>query len=204
MECIGGVILAGGQSRRMGGGDKCLKMLAGKTLISRIIERVSPQISTLILNANGNPNRFLDYNLPVVPDVISGYAGPLAGILTGMEWMREHHQEVHWLASFPGDAPFIPLDFVIKCLDATKHNDAQIICAKSAGRTHPVCALWNINLADGLRSAMENDHIRKIDKWSSNYSVYHKEFSVEPIDPFFNINSETDLLAAEVLGQKGA
>ena len=87
MELIGGIILAGGQSTRMGGGDKCLKMLGGKTLISRIIERVSPQISALILNANGNPSRFSDYDLPVVPDVIGDYAGPLAGILTGMEWM---------------------------------------------------------------------------------------------------------------------
>ena len=203
MELIGGIILAGGQSTRMGGGDKCLKMLGGKTLISRIIERVSPQISTLILNANGNPNRFSDYNLPVVPDVIGDHAGPLAGVLTGMEWMRKYRPEIQWLASFPGDAPFIPLDFVIKCLKAIKRMDVEIICAKSAGRAHPVCALWSVKLADGLRSAMKNDQIRKIDKWSSNYSVYHEEFSVKPIDPFFNINSEQDLLVAEALDKEG-
>ena len=168
----------------MGGGDKCLKMLGGKTLISRIIDRVSPQISTLILNANGNPSRFSDYNLPVVPDVIGDYAGPLAGILTGMEWMRKYHPELRWLASFPGDAPFIPLDFVVRCLKAAKRMHVEIICAKSAGRAHPVCALWSVKLADGLRSAMENEQIRKIDKFSSNYSVLSLIHISEPTRPY--------------------
>ena len=202
MEGVGGVILAGGQSRRMGGGDKCLRLLGGETILSRIIERVKPQIASLILNANGHPERFLDYNLPIVPDVIGEFAGPLAGILTGMEWMRKHHQEIEWLASFPGDAPFIPQDFVRKCLQAKLRGNPEIICARSAGRTHPVCALWKVDLAKHLRLAMEKDDIRKIDKWSSRHLVHHEEFSTDPIDPFFNINSEGDLLLAETLNHK--
>ena len=201
MVPVGGIILAGGQARRMGGGDKCLKLLSGQTLLSRIIGRVKPQISILILNANGNTERFLDYKLPTVSDVIGEFAGPLAGILTGMEWMRHHHQEVEWLVSIPGDAPFIPQDFVMRCLKAAWRTGTDIICAKSAGRAHPVCALWKVKLADELRLAIERDGIRKIDKWSSNYLVHHEEFPTYPIDPFFNINSEEDLLLAEAMDQ---
>ena len=199
MDTVGGVILVGGQARRMGGGDKCLKLLGGQTLLSRIIGRVQPQISIMILNANGNTERFLDYKLTTVSDVIGDFAGPLAGILTGMEWMRTHHPGVKWLASIPGDAPFIPRDFVGKCLKAASRTGTDIICAKSSGQAHPVCALWKVKLADELRWAMERDGIRKIDKWSSNYLVHHEEFPTDPIDPFFNINSEEDLLLAETM-----
>lgn len=202
MYAVGGVILAGGQARRMGGGDKCLKLLTGQTLLSRIIERVKPQISTLILNANGNTDRFFDYNLTTVSDVIGDFAGPLAGILTGMEWMRKYHPELEWLASIPGDAPFIPQDFVRKSWEAAFHTGADIVCAKSAGRTHPVCALWKVKLAEELRLAMERDGIKKIDRWTSNYVVYHEEYSTDPIDPFFNVNSEKDLLLAEAMDRE--
>jgi len=204
LQHIGGVILAGGLSRRMGGGDKCLKLLGGETLLSRIIGRVSPQISKLILNVNGNPQRFLDYNLPIVKDVIGDFAGPLAGILTGMEWMHENCPEVQWLATFPADAPFIPRNFVSKCLEAQNRMDAEIVCAKSGGRNHPVCGLWNLSLAQGLRSAMEEEKVRKIDQWSSGHSLYYQEFLTNPIDPFFNVNSEKDLLTAEYIYQRGS
>ncbi len=204
LEHVGGVILAGGLSRRMGGGDKCLKLLGGKTLLSRIIGRVNPQISNLILNINGDPQRFLDYKLPMVNDVIGDFAGPLAGILTGMEWMSKNCPKVRWLATFPADAPFIPQDFVLKCLEAQNRTGTEIVCAKSAGRTHPVCGLWNVGLAQELRAAMEEKKVRKIDQWSSSYSLYYQEFATDPIDPFFNINSEKDLLIAESAYQIGS
>ena len=199
MNNVGGVILAGGLSRRMGGGEKCLKLLGGKTLLSRIISRVKPQIPSLILNVNRNPERFIDYQLPIVSDVIGDFDGPLAGILTGMEWMRDNSPEVRWLATFPADAPFVPQDFVSKCLEAQIREGAEIVCAKSADRTHPVFGLWNLELADELRKAMEQKQIRKIDEWSSGYSTYYEEFSTEPIDPFFNINSEKDLITAQTI-----
>ena len=199
---VGGIILAGGQSRRMGGGDKCLKLLRGRTLLSRVIDRVTPQTCELILNANGDLERFENFKLHTVADVVGGSFGPLAGILTGMEWMRAHFEDIGWIASFPSDAPFIPTDFVDQCLNSDIPSGTKIICAKSGGRTHPVCALWRVELSDNLRFCLEKQNLRKIDVWTSNFLVHYKDFETYPIDPFFNINSEIDLREAGKLEDK--
>ena len=196
MKNVGGIILAGGQARRMGGGDKCLSLIGKRTLLSIIIERAQDQVSSLILNANGDPNRFAVYSLPVLKDVIGGFYGPLAGILTGMEWLKDNKPRATWLVSFAGDAPFIPRNFVQTCLQNNQISDIEIICGRSSGRAHPVCSLWRVSLASELRKAIEEDEIRKIDAWTSNYSVYYQDFDADPIDPFFNINSENDLIVA--------
>jgi molybdenum cofactor guanylyltransferase len=192
-----GVILAGGQSRRFGGGDKFLKKLNGKLLIDHVIDRVSPQTSNVIINSNSNADLFKGQNHPIIPDSIGGYAGPLAGILTGMEWVLRVKPQCKWIVTFPSDAPFIPLDSAEKMIKCAEEERANIVCSASNGRTHPVCALWQVGLADDLRKAMINEEIRKIDLWTARYRSSVVEFSDQPFDPFFNINKPGDLERAE-------
>jgi molybdopterin-guanine dinucleotide biosynthesis protein A len=200
-ERIAGVLLAGGLSRRMGGGDKCLRELAGQTILARIIERVAPQVGPLVLNANGDPGRFAETGLPVVPDVIEGNVGPLAGILTGMDWAAAHAPQCLMLASFPCDAPFLPLDMVECFVEAVKMEGADMACAASDGRNHPVFGLWPIRLREQLRSALEEEGIRKVDTWTDRYRLVSVEFpmletAAGELDPFFNTNRPEDLEAA--------
>ncbi len=194
---IVGVLLAGGLSRRMGGGDKNLLTLDGQPILKRSIDRVKPQVQTLILNANGDAARFSDFQLPVIADVIAGYAGPLAGILTGLEWASVHRPTCRWVATFPTDAPFLPLVLVKRLSDAIDAEGTDMACAKSKGRTHPPIALWPVRLKDDLRQAMIDEDMRKIDLWTARYKVSHVVFEDTGIDPFFNINKPENLARAE-------
>jgi molybdopterin-guanine dinucleotide biosynthesis protein A len=196
---VAGVLLAGGLSRRMGGGDKCLRPLGDKTILAHIIARARPQVSGLVLNANGDPARFADYGLPVRADVVEGYAGPLAGVLTGMAWAREAAPEARWLASFACDAPFLPRDLVARLMAAVEAEGADMACARSGGQSHPVFGLWPVRLHDELRHAMTVEEIRKVDLWTARYRLVEVEFPTEPVDPFFNTNRPEDLAEAERL-----
>ncbi len=144
---VAGVLLAGGLSRRMGGGDKALRTLGGETILARVIARARPQVGALALNANGDAARFKAYQLPVIADVIEGFAGPLAGVLTGMEWAARSAPECPWVASFATDAPFLPGDLIARLLRAVERDGADMACAASAGRHHPVFGLWPVRLA---------------------------------------------------------
>jgi molybdopterin-guanine dinucleotide biosynthesis protein A len=177
---VAGVLLAGGLGRRMGGGDKCLRSLAGRPILGHVIERVRPQVGPLVLNANGEPGRFAEFGLPVAPDVVEGFAGPLAGILTGLEWMVEHAPGCAWLASFATDAPFLPRDLVARLRSAIEDEGAELACATSNGRAHPVFGLW-----------------------PARYRLATVAFPAEPIDPFFNANRPEDLAQAERLLAEG-
>ncbi len=201
---VAGVLLAGGLARRMGGGDKPLKTLGGRPILDLVVERAQPQVDTLILNANGDPARFSGYGLEVVSDVIEGFAGPLAGVLSGMEWVRDHMPDSRWLVSFATDAPFFPDDMVAQLIAAVEANDADMACASSHERTHPVFALWPVALAEGLRAAMVDEDMRKIDRWTARYTISHVDFAdISPedggagMDPFFNINRPDDLAGAQ-------
>ena len=196
---IAGVLLAGGLSRRMGGGDKCLLKLGGRTLLERVIERARPQVSALVLNANGDPARFTSYGLPVTADAVKGFAGPLAGVLTGLEWAARNAPECEWVASFATDAPFLPTDMVQRMVDALAAERAEMACAASGGRAHPVFGLWPVSLADALRRALVAEEVRKVDVWTARYRLIEVEFPAEPIDPFFNANRPEDLKTAERL-----
>lgn len=191
-----GVLLAGGRSRRMGGGDKCLAALGGETLLSRAVARARPQVGPLLLNANGDPARFSGYGLPVAADVVEGFHGPLAGVLTGMDWAAEHAPAARWIATFATDAPFFPLDLVDRLLAAVEGAAADLACARSAGRTHPVFGLWPVALAGDLRSALVDEGLRKIDAWTARHRLAEVSFPSGPSDPFFNLNSPEDLAAA--------
>ncbi len=192
---IAGLLLAGGLSRRMGGGDKCLRMLGGETILARIAARIAPQLGPLALNANGDPARFDEYGLPVLPDVIPGNAGPLAGVLTGLEWAAE--RDCAWLATIPTDAPFLPLDLIARLAAAATREGSDMVCAASAGRNHPVVGLWPVRLRAALRLAMVAEDIRKVDIWTCRYKLSVVEFASEPYDPFVNVNRPEDLDRAE-------
>lgn len=201
-----GILLAGGKARRMGGGDKGLEILGGRPMMDRILERIRPQVSELIINANGDTGRFADYGYPVAPDVIGDFSGPLAGVLTGMEWAAENAASATWVASFATDAPFVPDDLVARMGVAVEKAGADMACAKSAGRTHPVFGLWPVRLAGDLRRAMIGEDMRKIDRWTARYNLIEVDFSADPFDPFFNINEPENLAEAERLltAQRGA
>lgn len=203
-EKVVGILLAGGLARRMGGGDKCLRPLGGRPLLAHLIDIAAPQVDRLILNANGDPARFDGFGLPVVPDVIEGYAGPLAGILTGMTWVAENQPDASWLMSFATDAPFVPNDLVARLKSAVDARGAVMARAASGGRGHPVFGLWPVALRDELRAAMIDEDMRKIDRWTARYDL--AEVIFEPargVDPFFNVNSPENLEEARRLLAEG-
>ncbi|MGF1476355.1 MAG: molybdenum cofactor guanylyltransferase MobA [Geminicoccaceae bacterium] len=196
---VWGILLAGGQARRMGGGDKPLRTLAGRQLLDHVISRLRPQCAGLVINANGDPARFRDYGLPIVPDVIEGFAGPLAGILSGLEWLRTEQPTVRWALSAATDTPFLPTDLVARLDRARSSEAADIAVACSGGRSHPVFGLWPTATAPVLRQAVIGDGERKIDTFTARYKVAGAVFSTEPVDPFFNANRPEDLAHAERL-----
>ncbi len=195
------VILAGGLARRMGGGDKPLKTIGGKTILDRVIESVTPQCTAIALNANGDPARFAQWGLPVVADSIEGFAGPLAGVLAGMDWAAEHAPEATFLLSVAADCPFLPNDLVAKLESAREATDADICVAHSGDQAHPVIALWRVALREDLRHALVVENMRKIDRWTARYKVARADWPAAPVDPFFNANTPDDVAEAErILG----
>jgi molybdopterin-guanine dinucleotide biosynthesis protein A len=200
-----GLLLAGGLSRRMGGGDKALRLLGGYSLLERVIGRMRPQVSALILNANGDPGRFAGFGLPVVADSIPDFAGPLAGILAGLDWTAEHRPDCPLVASVATDAPFLPADLVSRLLGGMEAEGAELACAASGGQAHPVIGLWPVRLRDELRRALVEEGVRKVDVWTGRYRLAAVPFpdrvvgAGPRIDPFFNANRPEDLEHAEAL-----
>jgi molybdenum cofactor guanylyltransferase len=194
-----GVLLAGGQSRRMGGGDKALRPFVGRPLLAQVIERVGPQVRRLVLNANGDPARFAAFGLPVAADSVEGYAGPLAGVLAGLDWAAANAPDCSWVASVPTDAPFLPADLVTRLLRVAERDRADMACAASGGRPHPVAALWPVRLREELRRAMTMEGVRKVDQWTARFRLSVADYPDQPLDPFFNTNSPEDFAEAERL-----
>ena len=193
------VVLAGGLGRRMGGGDKPMREIGGRTILDHVIERLEPQCDGLLLNANGDPARFARFGLPVVADTIEGYPGPLAGILAAVEWTAANRPGVEWVASAAGDCPFLPRDLVARLQQARLAEGADLAVAMSGGQAHPVIGLWKVTLREELRHALVEDDLRKIDRWTARYRLATVSWPVEPVDPFFNANTVDDLAEAERL-----
>lgn len=194
-----GLLLAGGLSRRMGGGDKALRLIGGQTILDRVIAVMRPQVSALVLNANGDPARFAGFGLPVVADGVADFAGPLAGILAGLDWAAENRPDCPMVASVATDAPFLPGDLVARLADGMMRENADLACAASQGQAHPVIGLWPVRLRDDLRHALRDEGIRKVDVWTGRYRLAMVEFPVGRIDPFFNANRPEDLATAAAL-----
>lgn len=198
---ITGLVLAGGLARRMGGGDKPMREIGGRTMLDHVIERLSGQCDGLILNANGDPTRFAAFRLPVVADTIDGYPGPLAGMLAALEWAAQNRPLIRWVLSAPGDCPFLPRDLVERLQQARQNEDAQLAVAASGGRSHPVIGLWSMELRHDLRRALVDEDLRKVSAWTARYRTAVVDWPIEPIDPFFNANTAEDLSEAERLAK---
>ncbi len=194
-----GVLLAGGLARRMGGGDKPMKTIGGRTILERVIGRLAPQCDGLILNANGDPARFAAFGLPVIADTVEGFAGPLAGILTALDWAAAYRPDVEWVLSAATDCPFLPRDLVARLQHARISEGAQLAVAASGEQIHPVIGLWSVALRGELRHALVVEDMRKIDRWTARYKLATVTWPDKPIDPFFNANTIEDVAEAEQL-----
>jgi molybdopterin-guanine dinucleotide biosynthesis protein A len=196
---IPGIVLAGGLARRMGGGDKPMRSIAGRTILERVIARLEPQCDRLVLNANGDPARFAAYGLPVIADSVTDFPGPLAGILAGLDWVAAHRPDVSWVLSAAADCPFLPRDLVARLHRARTEQNAQAAVAASGGQSHHVIGLWNVALREELRHALVVENVRKVERWAARFSPATVTWPTEPLDPFFNANTAEDLAEAERL-----
>lgn len=187
-----GLVLAGGLARRMGGGDKGMIRIGGQTILERVLDRLKPQCSRIIINANGDPSRFGFTGLPVVPDDIPDFAGPLAGILAGLDWAASHAPDTEYLLSAPGDCPFLPRTLNDRLSAALAAENKPFACAKSGDWRHPVVGLWPVALRSDLRRALMEENLHKIEVWTARYGVAIAEWDNTPIDPFFNVNTPED------------
>ena len=192
-----GVVLAGGLARRMGGGDKARLHIGGATILERVLARMRTQCSALILNANGDPARFADTGLPVVADTVPDFAGPLAGILAGLDWAAAHAGNLTEIVSVPGDCPFIPDDLVMRLSAAREKENTPLACARSGEQRHPVIGLWPTALREDLRAAVSKEGVRKIEAWTARHGVAVAQWPATPVDPFFNVNTPDDVAQAE-------
>jgi molybdopterin-guanine dinucleotide biosynthesis protein A len=200
-EAIAGVLLAGGLARRMGGGDKPMRQIGGRSILERVIARLQPQCGELILNANGDPARFARFGLTVIPDTVADFPGPLAGILAALDWAAAHRPGVSTVLSAAADCPFLPRDLVARLNEALVNENAQLAVAASGGQQHPVIGLWSVALRDELRRALVQDDIRRVDRWTARYKLATVAWPTEPLDPFFNANTIDDIAEAERLAE---
>jgi molybdenum cofactor guanylyltransferase len=199
-----GLVLAGGLARRMGGGDKALIRIGTQTILDRVLERLTPACTGIVLNANGDPARFAPFGLPVVPDDVEGFAGPLAGILAGLDWAARHAPGTEWLVSAPGDCPFLPRDLVPRLHAARAEARTALACAQSGDWRHPVVGLWQVALRGDLRRALLDEGLRKIEVWTARHGVALAAWPAEPVDPFFNVNTPEDAAAATRISAQDA
>jgi molybdopterin-guanine dinucleotide biosynthesis protein A len=193
-----GLVLAGGLARRMGGGDKARIKIGKSTIIDRVLATLSGQCVDIIINANGDPERFADTGCTVVPDNVEGHPGPLAGILAGLDWLAAQDNGIEWIVSVPGDCPFLPDDLVERLHQARRLKGAGVplACARSGEWRHPVVGLWPLALRADLRKALVDEDLRKIEVWTARHGVAIADWPTEPIDPFFNVNTPEDAARA--------
>ena len=192
------VILAGGRSSRMGGGDKCLLPMNGKSLISHVLAAIAPQTGDIQINTNGDPGSYLKFGLPVLPDVIGGFQGPLAGLLTGMLWSRRRHSRQAYILSAAADVPFLPENLVARLARNLADQKADIAIAKCADGLHPTIGLWPVDLAERLEHDLMETAIRSMRDWSGQFRVAEVMFASGALA---NINTPAELAACQGLAE---
>ena len=191
-----GVILAGGLASRMGGGDKSLKSLGKKTILESVMDRLSPQVKTMVLNANGDPRRFSKYKIPVIQDETNGFLGPLAGVLSGLDWAYENGFDQ--IVTVAADTPFFPMRLVETLSDALSNSGSQIALAATNEKDtkriilHPTFGLWPVTLRNDLKNSLRLG-VRKVVQWTEKHNHVEALFDIELGDPFFNVNTFEDL-----------
>jgi molybdenum cofactor guanylyltransferase len=193
----GAIILAGGRATRMAGADKASQILGGKPLIAHVLAKLKPQCGVMVINANGDTARFAALDVPVVPDDVPGFAGPLAGILAGLDYLAARHPDLAYAVSAATDTPFLPVDLVAKLDAARLATKAEIAIARSDNIVHPTFALWPIDVRTDLRDALVDEDLHRVTTFFSRYRCAYADWSVEPFDPFFNVNTPDDLRIAE-------
>ena len=199
---VAGILLAGGRSSRMGGGDKCLRSLGGRPILARIIERLQPQVADLVINANGEPSRLDPFGLPVVSDSVVGFAGPLAGVHAGLEWVKANRPDIRYGVTVATDTPFFPTDLVERFLNELKEQPTLLVARSDAG-VHPVIGLWPVAIASELEASLKRGE-RKVGAWTKDHGAIEVFFQAiemggRRIDPFFNINEPRELAEADTL-----
>jgi molybdopterin-guanine dinucleotide biosynthesis protein A len=194
-----GLVLAGGLARRMGGGDKARITLGGVSILQRVLACLKPQCSRIIINANGDTARFADTGLPVIADSVPDFAGPLAGILAGLDWAAANAPDVEWLLSVPGDCPFLPKNLIEQLHAARAAANAPLACARSGEWRHPVVGLWPVRLREDLRHALVDESLHKIELWTARHGIAIADWPATPVDPFFNVNTPEDKARADTI-----
>ncbi|RIK99883.1 MAG: molybdenum cofactor guanylyltransferase MobA [Proteobacteria bacterium] len=194
-----GVILAGGRATRMGGGDKPLRTVGGRSILDRVVARLKPQCEAVIVSANGDPSRFAALALPVVADTVPGQPGPLGGVLAALDWCSQNRPDIDWLLSAPGDCPFLPDDLAARLHAAALAHAAPLAVATSGDRSHPVIALWSLSLHESLRHALTVEDMRRAHDFVARHRAARVAWPTMPFDPFFNVNTADDLARAERL-----
>src|SRR5262249_27484518 len=192
-----GLVLAGGLARRMGGGDKALIKVGGVAILDRVLERLRGACQTIVLNANGDPARFARYGLPVIADSVPDFAGPLAGILAGLDWAAAHAPGTEWVVSVPGDCPFLPSDLVDRLHAVRVEAGTALACARWGDWRRPVVGPWRVAVRGDRRPALTVEDLRKIDSRTARHGVAIASWSDQPIDPFFNVNPPDDVATAD-------
>lgn len=199
---IAGIVLAGGRATRMGGGDKGLLKVGGKRLIDHVLDRLTPQVGAVAINANGDPARLSEFGLPVLPDSLPGHPGPLAGVLAGLDWAAEQGADA--IVTAAADTPFFPRDLAARL--AAHAGPSGLCLAGSPDQTgklrrHPTFGLWPVALRDDLRAALTGG-LRKIVLWTDGLGAGLAAFDSAPFDPFFNVNTPQDIVRADALARR--
>ena len=198
---IPGVLLAGGLARRMGGGDKPMRRIGGRTILERVIARLKPQCGELILSANGDPARFSEYGLPVIADTVKAFSGPLAGILAALDWAAMNRPDASFILSTAADCPFLPRDLVARLASARAEHNAEIVVAASGGQSHHVIALWSVALREALRHTLTKESDHGVGRWTQRHRLATVSWPTTPLDPFFNANTPDDIAEADRLAE---
>lgn len=191
-----GVVLAGGLARRMGGGDKALRLLGDRPILAHVLGRLQPQVTALVLNANGDPDRFAGFACPVVADSIAGHPGPLAGILAGLEWAARQQPAIGWVVTVAGDCPFLPVDLVRELAAGCADVTTKAVILRAGGRLQPLFGLWSVALSQALREAITIGNMRRVEDWSRHCGAVIRDYPLRESDPFFNVNTPEDLATA--------
>ncbi len=193
----GAIILAGGRATRMGGTDKALQKLGAKPLVAHVIAALMPQCASVIINANGAASRFAPFGVPVVPDDVPDFPGPLAGVLAGLDYFAAQRPDLAFAVSVATDTPFLPADLIAQLHAARSGKKAEIAVARSDNIVHPTFALWPIALRADLREALVIEDLRRVNSFFARHVCAFADWAVKPYDPFLNINTLDDLHAAE-------
>ena len=187
------VILAGGQSKRFGGGFKTLYKLNNKSLLNRVIKNFEKLDIEIVLNVNSDEKQFKKTGLTLIKDEFVNFQGPLAGIYSTMNWALKNKKNVEWIFTVPSDTPFLNSDLVDKFLIGKYSSKTKIILAQNSSKTHPVIGFWHISLFKNLEDFFKSDS-RKIMHWVEQQNFELLNF--ENKNYFFNINSKADLIEA--------